>query len=327
VSAVLRAAESLRYLVLIIIEIDVGLHRCGLSEAQYDSALLPMLRDVLDSPYAEFSGICSHAGQAYSSSSADDAQAVAEQERNLMLNWRERILRDFPALSRSSFAISIGATPTECARVNYEGITEARPGNYVFMDLTCLRMGLIDISRISLTVAARIISENDRYWIVDAGSKVLSSDQRPHASGGGGGYGIALRSRDFCQLMDTSLNPTSSSSSFSSSPPLPPPPSSSSPPPAPIGLDRLLAIGHVITKLSEEHGWIEKPVAASSNTADTEEPWQVGDIVRIFPNHSCPVANLANLLYVCSHSPADSPTSRRLYSCFPVYVSARGCVV
>jgi len=41
-----------------------------------------------------------------------------------------------------------------------------------------------------------------------------------------------------------------------------------------------------ITKLSEEHGWIDIELA--------NEKFSVGDLIRIIPNHSCPVVNLAN---------------------------------
>ena len=62
--------------------------------------------------------------------------------------------------------------------------------------------------------------------------------------------------------------------------------------------------GWLVTTLSEEHGWISRPIRPSDSSATTgtsvdgaPDPGlqlKVGDKVRVLPNHSCPVANLSD---------------------------------
>jgi D-serine deaminase-like pyridoxal phosphate-dependent protein len=92
--------------------------------------------------------------------------------------------------------VSVGSTPTVMASDSYDGITEVRPGNYVFMDRTQLSLGVASIDRIALTVLATVVSVNSDYAIIDAGSKVLSSDLGPHGTGRIEGYGIACSTGD-----------------------------------------------------------------------------------------------------------------------------------
>jgi len=86
--------------------------------------------------------------------------------------------------------ISVGSTPTVLAAERFDGITEIRPGNYVFMDRTPLRLGLATQAQIALTVLATVISRNDDFLIVDAGSKTFSSDAGAHGSPAADGFAV-----------------------------------------------------------------------------------------------------------------------------------------
>ena len=127
-------------------------------------------------------------------------------------------------------------------------MSEIRPGNYVFLDATACRLGIATLNDLSLGVVTTVVSVNDRYCIIDAGSKVLSSDAGPHGTGGGGfGSCFALGA---------------AASSWSG--------------------------GRQVVRLSEEHGFIEHG----------GEPVPIGTRALVFPNHSCPVVNLADRLVV-----------------------------
>ena len=89
--------------------------------------------------------------------------------------------------------VSVGSTPTVWAAQSFDGITEIRPGNYVFMDLTQVSLGIARRDELALSVLATVVSVNRSYAIVDAGSKVLSSDRGPHGSARLTGYGVAAR--------------------------------------------------------------------------------------------------------------------------------------
>ena len=218
------------------VKVDVGLHRCGV--APDSPALVHLARDVAGAAHLTLAGILSHAGHSYAARDEAGARAVAGAEAGFMRAAREHI----EAAGLAVHEVSVGSTPTVLASDDFAGITEIRPGNYVFMDRTPVRLGLAAEDEVSLTVLATVVSINDSWIIIDAGSKILSSD--------GGAHGAV--SEDFGLAY-----PVMGDGSLS----------------------RPLSVG----RLSEEHGWLVR------NGTDLA----VGTRVRILPNHSCPVANLA----------------------------------
>jgi D-serine deaminase-like pyridoxal phosphate-dependent protein len=221
----------------VFIKIDVGLHRCG--RPPEDPLILTLARRIAGSPRLDWRGLLSHAGQVYAAADAQEAACIAEDERRCLTGLAARLRRagmDVPECS-------VGSTPTVLAAARFEGLTEIRPGNYVFMDRTPLRLGLIAPSQVALSVLTTVVSVNPRYAIIDAGSKTLSTDRGAHGTSGISGYGLAY---------------------------------------APHVRDPL-----VVTKLSEEHGFVE------ANGIRL----QPGDRLRVYPNHACPVVNLARAFY------------------------------
>ena len=168
----------------VFIKIDVGLHRCG---CRPDDPALPALAGTIHAdPWLHFAGLLSHAGHAYGADSPRAVAAVAEDERLTLLAVARRIEADGLPVPE----ISVGSTPTVLAAERFDGLTEIRPGNYVFMDRAPLRLGLIGRSQVALTVTATVISRNGDYLIVDAGSKTFSSDGGAQGAGGGDGFAV-----------------------------------------------------------------------------------------------------------------------------------------
>jgi D-serine deaminase-like pyridoxal phosphate-dependent protein len=243
----------------VFLKIDVGLHRCGVAET--DPGLVRLAGSLAGGKGTSLAGILAHAGHAYGGGNLAGVRQVAREEAAAMA----RVKASIEAVGVAVPEVSVGSTPTALASDAYEGVTEMRPGNYVFLDLTPVQLGLATLDQVALTVLATVVSANDTYLIVDAGSKVLSSDFRPHG-GGGTSYGLAF----------------------------------------PDGPRLRMEQGLRVAKLSEEHGWVEH--------GGRRLP--IGSRVRIVPNHSCPVANLADAFVVAA--PGESPAVWR--------VAARGKV-
>ncbi|AWM86381.1 alanine racemase [Microvirga sp. 17 mud 1-3] len=183
-TAVEKAAQAAGRSVPVRIKIDVGLHRCGIAA---ESPALEGLAEILKRSSALiFDGLVSHAGHAYGRTGRDQIGEVAAEERRLMLLARERLT----GLGLPDAKISVGSTPTVFSSETFAGIDEIRPGNYVFLDLTAVRLGIATHDDIALAVVATIVSANEDYYIVDAGSKALTSDLGAHSSGGAG-FGLA----------------------------------------------------------------------------------------------------------------------------------------
>ena len=185
------AAEKYRFLLKIYLKVDVGLHRCGLSAG--DKKIVELAAQITQHPWLEFMGLLSHAGHAYAAPNAAVAREVAIQERDILLRVKTQLEHAEILVSE----ISVGATPTVLAADDFTGITEIRPGNYVFMDRTPLRLNLIDPEQIALTVLATVVSKNAQYFIIDAGSKTLSSDAGAHGTKGVSGFGLAYPADHF----------------------------------------------------------------------------------------------------------------------------------
>jgi D-serine deaminase-like pyridoxal phosphate-dependent protein len=234
----------------VFIKIDVGLHRCGVDPAS--AAPVELAWQIISTPGLDFRGILSHAGQVYAVESRHAAVEMAEAERETMLQVRDRLIEHDIAVPE----ISVGATPTILAAPGFAGITEIRPGNYAFLDLLPIKVGVVTNEAVSLSVLATVISKNADFFITDAGSKTLTSDTGGHGMASAPGFGVAYPCAHY-------LSPTH---------------------------------GMVVTGLSEEHGKLAR--------ASFDLP--IGAQVRIIPNHSCPVANLAREYVVLADDRIES---------------------
>lgn len=152
----------------VLIKVDVGFHRCGIDPDNTRAASI--VAGIAALPGVRFLGLLSHAGHGYGAGSDAEAAAIAAEEA--------RILRDLAAASQVPCAeLSVGATPTARFSVEQAGITEMRPGNYVYFDRTQVGLGAAAWDDCALTVLARVVSRPapDRV-ILDSGSKTLTND-------------------------------------------------------------------------------------------------------------------------------------------------------
>lgn len=106
----------------------------------------------------------------------------------------EGLIRTKQLLEKSGIPIaeiSVGSTPTSKFIGEIEGVTEIRPGAYVFGDFGQLAIGVISAEECAMHVLATVVSTpRNGTVIIDAGSKTFSSDVSVHMPG----YGI---SRDY----------------------------------------------------------------------------------------------------------------------------------
>ncbi len=185
VKAIAQAAEQHRKQISIFLKIDVGLHRCGLKEDA--PGLVGLVQKVIQEPCLTFVGLLSHAGHTYGADDADAARKVTQEECEIMMRVRKKLEANGIEVPE----VSVGSTPGTLVSDSYDGITEIRPGNYIFMDRMPLRLKIIELNQIALSVLATVVSQNSDYFIVDAGSKTLSSDQGAHGMPGMEGFGLA----------------------------------------------------------------------------------------------------------------------------------------
>jgi D-serine deaminase-like pyridoxal phosphate-dependent protein len=163
----------------VLLKVDVGFHRVGVAP----DAAVGLARRAADLPGLRFRGIFTFAGHAYAGPTPEDVAAVGRAEG--------RTLAAVAAACRDAGVpcdrVSVGSTPTAPHAMASPGVTECRPGVYVFNDASQVSLGACSLEQCALSVLATVVSvpAGDRA-VVDAGSKVLSSDPLRPVSGGHG---------------------------------------------------------------------------------------------------------------------------------------------
>jgi len=170
----------------LLIEIDTGGRRGGV--APDSGELIALARAIAAAPGLELEGVLTHAGQSYACQGAAQVRAVAEAERAGVVAAAERLR----AGGLRCPVVSAGSTPTAVHAESLEGVTELRPGVYVFFDLDQVGIGACALEDIALTVLASVIGHNRRAEriLIDAGALALSKDVSAGAFMSHVGYGL-----------------------------------------------------------------------------------------------------------------------------------------
>jgi D-serine deaminase-like pyridoxal phosphate-dependent protein len=174
----------------ILVKVDVGFHRCGIDPGAADA--VEFVAHIARLPGIRFRGLLSHAGHAYGAMSDQEAAAIARAEAETLTGLAARVRATGVAVEE----ISVGATPTARFSACEEGITELRPGNYIYYDRTQVALGAASWEDCALTVLARVVAAHasDRL-IFDSGSKTLTNDLARGATNPVG-FGAVLRALD-----------------------------------------------------------------------------------------------------------------------------------
>jgi D-serine deaminase-like pyridoxal phosphate-dependent protein len=166
-AAMSRAGRQLDVLV----KVDVGFHRCGVDPELSSTA--ETIQAIASLRGLRFRGLLSHAGHGYLAGSEAELEDIAVREAHLLRSLAEELAQ----LGVHADEISVGATPTARFVAHQPGVTEMRPGNYVFFDRTQVGLGAATLDDCALGVVSTVVSRPARNRaILDAGSKTLSAD-------------------------------------------------------------------------------------------------------------------------------------------------------
>ncbi len=187
-----KGAEDLSVDLELLIEVDTGGLRGGV--APDDDELLAIAQAIDDNRRLLLAGVLTHAGHSYSCQGAQAVAAVAEQERAGVTRAAERLRQ----AGFSCPTVSAGSTPTAVHARSLEGVTEMRPGVYVFFDLDQVGIGACRQDDIALSVLATVIGHNPRAGriLIDAGALALSKDVSAQAFMDKVGYGRVCGAED-----------------------------------------------------------------------------------------------------------------------------------
>ncbi|MDQ3439698.1 MAG: alanine racemase [Planctomycetota bacterium] len=183
----------------VLVKVDVGFHRCGIDPDAANA--VDFIVRVAEMPGLRFRGLLSHAGHGYGATSEAEIEAIARAEAAILTTLAARVRERGVEVAE----ISVGATPTSRYSLQQRGLTELRPGNYIYYDRTQVALGAASWNDCALTVLARVVAKpaEDRL-ILDSGSKTLTNDiARGFAPTPG--HGAVLNSIDGVQAPDDDL--------------------------------------------------------------------------------------------------------------------------
>ncbi|HEY1253083.1 MAG TPA: alanine racemase [Thermoanaerobaculia bacterium] len=167
------------------LKVDCGYHRVGVPPER----ALEAARRIAALPGIALEGLFTHGGQGYGGATPEEVARIGADEGRIVAETAEALRGAGLPIGE----VSLGSTPTVASAVTQRGVTECRPGTYVYNDLSQVSLGSCGFEDCALTILATVVSvpAADRA-VVDAGSKTLSSDPlRPRA----GGHGLVVGRR------------------------------------------------------------------------------------------------------------------------------------
>lgn len=174
----IAAEQGVRFGVLI--EFDTGTLRCGVRAGP---AAAELGRQIAELPNLELRGLFTYFGSVWG-----DAKEREREVARLRADVAST-LDAFHAAGLSAETVSAGSTPAAGLSHLVEGITEIRPGTYIYNDLNTHHQGVCSLDDCAVTVISTVVSTAvPGRVIVDAGSKTLSSDLL--TAGPKSGYGF-----------------------------------------------------------------------------------------------------------------------------------------
>ena len=154
----------------VLLKINTGLYRVGILPEE----ALEVAEGIRPLDGVQLVGVLTHEGHALKEASREGVRQCAIQAGQMIVQTAKR-------LREAGFGIeeiSVGSTPTARDIAYVPGVTEIRPGTYIFNDLNELLVGVATEDTCALTVLATVVSiPSDDRAVLDAGSKALTSDQ------------------------------------------------------------------------------------------------------------------------------------------------------
>ncbi|MBI4512854.1 MAG: alanine racemase [Gemmatimonadetes bacterium] len=170
----------------VMIEVDTGKRRCGLERLE---DILDVVRAIEKARHVRLRGLETHEGHvADGARSAEDLRTRAQAAGQRLVEVAEA-LRDRGIEIRE---LSVGSTPAAPYTGAVPGLTEMRPGTYVFNDVNQMAIGQATPSDCALSVLATVMSRPaPGRAVLDAGSKSLFAERvRPGFAGEYSGFGF-----------------------------------------------------------------------------------------------------------------------------------------
>lgn len=162
-----RAAVERGVTLGVLIEVDIGMGRCGVEPGE---PALALARRVHASPGLRFVGLQGYDGHL-------QLLADADERRKKAVDAIQRLVGTRRLIEQAGIPVEVvtgAGTGTGEWVGAQEGVTEIQPGSFLLMD--CAYHAVRPEFGCSLSVLATVISRRPGWYVLDAGSKAISRD-------------------------------------------------------------------------------------------------------------------------------------------------------
>lgn len=151
----------------VLVDLDVGFQRTGVRDC---GDALELALKISKLPKLQLRGVMCFPGNVGATAEDPQWQIYIERLGKFLDSWNGHGL--------PTPIVSGGSTPTAMHSHLNKYLTEIRPGTYVYNDVNELRLGVATLEQCAARVACTVVSRPTKgKCIVDAGSKMLSSDR------------------------------------------------------------------------------------------------------------------------------------------------------
>lgn len=167
VDAIARAAQAAGVTIGVLVEVDVGMERCGVEPGE---PALALARRIQQSPGLKFVGLQGYDGHL-------QLLPDAAERKTKCLAGLERLVGTGRLIEQAGIPVEVitGAGTGTWEFVGfYDGMTEIQPGSFILMD--CAYHQVRPEFGCSQSVLATVVSRRPGWYVLDAGSKAISKD-------------------------------------------------------------------------------------------------------------------------------------------------------
>ena len=176
----------------VLVDLEVGFFRTGV-EAPHDA--IALCEFVASQKNLDFRGVMCFPGHILPSAEDSVWQAYTQSLAN--------VIDQLHSLSIPVPIVSGGSTPTAMQSHRNPLLNEIRPGTYIYNDMNEVRLGVATLDDCAARILATVVSTPSRNkFVVDAGSKTLSSDRNCVDADSGFGYVIEFPNAKISRLSE-----------------------------------------------------------------------------------------------------------------------------
>jgi D-serine deaminase-like pyridoxal phosphate-dependent protein len=167
-----KAAEAAGSTIRVRVEIDLGMNRAGIPPEQAQS----LCRLATTLPGLELAGLFGYRSVGFRGANGRPPAELGKEEGELIVALAEELRSNGLPIDE----ISVGSTPTGRYAAQVPGVTEVRPGTYIFGDYMSAELKYITYDDVALSILCTVVSRPaaDKAT-VDGGSKTFCGDVSP----------------------------------------------------------------------------------------------------------------------------------------------------